>query len=318
LPNLSNTQPAGIFNWSVTLRLHLQKPSKDHPFKGKSIYSIMLPYILSILYTHPLLSIGAGYVIQLILRAAYRLYFHPLAHFPGPKTAAVTRWYEHYWAIYRRGKFEQQIERLHAQYGTIVRIGPNELHVNDPSFYEDVYNFETFFDRPEVNLVNLQHSASFERHKVRRRVFEPYFSKQAVARLEPLIRSNANKLSQRVEEAKSTRKPINMTLLARCFTCDVICEYMFATPFDFLDNPEKSASFFDTQNFLFENFHLYREFYLFYRFANTVSALPAWLRPADAMSTFVGVCRVHSDLKTHVPKAPEYKILIINRFYKVN
>jgi hypothetical protein len=252
--------------------------------------SKMLLYIWTSLAAHPLLSVFACYVIQLILRAMYRLYLHPVARFPGPQTAAITRWYEHYWAVYRCGQFEKQIERLHAQYGPIVRVGPNELHVNDPSFYETLYNFETFLDRPEVNLVNLQHSASFELHKVRRRAFEPYFSKQSVATLEPLIRSNADKLSQRLGEAKAARDPINITLIARCFTCDVICEYMFATPFGFMDNPEKSATFFDVQIFLFENFHLYREFYCFYRFANAVSALPIWMRPADAMSTFVTVC----------------------------
>jgi hypothetical protein len=249
----------------------------------------MLSYLWSILVAHWLLAISASYVLYLLLRTALRLYYHPLTHFPGPKIAAATRWYEHFWAVYRRGRFEQQIERLHAEYGPVVRIGPNELHVNDPSFYDSLYNFEPFLDRPEVNLVNLQHSASFEIHKARRRAFEPYFSKQAVTRLEPLVRSNVEMFSQRLRGAKDDLKPINITLLARCFTCDVICEYLFAAPFDFMDNPEQSASFFDTQNFLFENFHLYREFYLFYRFANAVNALPVFLRPTDALSTFIMV-----------------------------
>lgn len=95
-------------------------------------------------------------VLYCLFRALYRLYFHPLAKFPGPKLGAVTGWYEFYHDIVHRGHFIWQIQKLHDQYGElgstiilvpplnshvgpIVRITPNELHIRDPDYYEEIY-----------------------------------------------------------------------------------------------------------------------------------------------------------------------------------
>jgi hypothetical protein len=59
-------------------------------------------------------------VLSFLLTAAgavRRLYFHPLAHIPGPKLAAVTWWYEFYFDGIRQGRFVFKIQELHKQYG---------------------------------------------------------------------------------------------------------------------------------------------------------------------------------------------------------
>jgi hypothetical protein len=38
-----------------------------------------------------LLNVGVAYLVFWILRAAYRLLFHPLARYPGSKLAAVSK-----------------------------------------------------------------------------------------------------------------------------------------------------------------------------------------------------------------------------------
>ena len=52
--------------------------------------------------------------------AVWRLYFSPLAKYPGPKLAALTQWYEFYYDIIKWNRFSWEIERLHDVYGTLT------------------------------------------------------------------------------------------------------------------------------------------------------------------------------------------------------
>ena len=57
---------------------------------------------------------------------AYRLSpFHPLARYPGPLLAKVTKLY-HVWIV-SRGKQHLHLTRLHEQYGDIVRMGASQF-----------------------------------------------------------------------------------------------------------------------------------------------------------------------------------------------
>jgi len=56
-----------------------------------------------------------------VVEAVRRLYFHPLAHIPGPKLAALTWWYEFYWDIIQPGKYVFRIQELHQIYGMFLR-----------------------------------------------------------------------------------------------------------------------------------------------------------------------------------------------------
>ncbi|TQS33008.1 hypothetical protein Golomagni_06663, partial [Golovinomyces magnicellulatus] len=79
------------------------------------------------------------FVLALVLArfislAIYRLYLHPLAKFPGPKLAALTRLYEFYYQGILITDFPAEIQRMHEKYGPVVRISPEELSINDSKF----------------------------------------------------------------------------------------------------------------------------------------------------------------------------------------
>ena len=50
----------------------------------------------------------------------FRLFFSPLASFPGPKLAAISRWYEAYYDVVLGGQYTSKIAELHHIYGKLL------------------------------------------------------------------------------------------------------------------------------------------------------------------------------------------------------
>jgi len=59
------------------------------------------------------------------MRGIYRIYFHPLKGFHGPRLSAFTR-IPYIYAI-ATGKQHIYLSDLHDRYGEVVRVSPDEL-----------------------------------------------------------------------------------------------------------------------------------------------------------------------------------------------
>ena len=72
-----------------------------------------------------------------ISRCIYRVIFHPLAHIPGPLLPKISSCWLHYHAYI--GDEASVIHSAHAQYGTFVRVSPNEIDISDADAVPAIY-----------------------------------------------------------------------------------------------------------------------------------------------------------------------------------
>ncbi len=82
----------------------------------------MAIFALPLSLFHVAIAFNLSYICCLSI---YRLYFHPLSIFLGPKLAALTYWFDFYYDILNgpaAGQRIFEIEDLHARYGKHVYL----------------------------------------------------------------------------------------------------------------------------------------------------------------------------------------------------
>ena len=209
-------------------------------------------------------SLGALLFLYFVGLAVYRLYFHPLAKIPGPRLAALTRWYEAYYDIWKGGNYTFKISELHKEYGKtnhldiswslsiltyrslgpIIRISPYEVHVNDPDFFEKIYNHHGRWDKYDFpikamgNSLAAQSTVDHHMHRKRRAAMNPFFSKQKIGTLEPVIQSQIDKLCERVEGFTKSGDFIPIGLAYSAMTMDIVTEYTMEGSYGNLDRKD--------------------------------------------------------------------------------
>ncbi|EEQ29552.1 cytochrome P450 [Microsporum canis CBS 113480] len=112
----------------------------------------------------------------------YRLFLHPLAHFPGPRLAAISRWYEAFYDVVLGGQYTSKIAELHKIYG-IKR------------FYPNIRWAPTNIKPLTGPIIRISPSPSCDC---------TVFSKSNVVARQDLLRRNIDKLCQRISKLNGT------------------------------------------------------------------------------------------------------------------
>lgn len=146
--------------------------------------------------------------------------------------------------------------------GPIIRISPNEIHLNDPANYDKIYNVLSKFTKDPsfygpiegpVRTPVILTVISNEAHRARRSALNPFFSRRSVLDLETVVRSKSllfcEILSSALSkdeidlehESKDKKKAFNAHGAIRAFATDVITEYAYANCWNFLDEEDFGA-----------------------------------------------------------------------------
>ncbi|KAI1371223.1 cytochrome P450 monooxygenase-like protein [Hypoxylon crocopeplum] len=178
-------------------------------------------------------SICSCYFLSLFTSMAiYRLFFHAISSFPGPKLAAVTKlWHVFHILDSTNYKFLQE---LHTEYGPFVRTGPNEISIFHPAAIQelDVWKNQTTKD-VWYDVLKPHESAVFTRdtalHKEWRKSWSQSLSKRCMDVYRPRIAELAEMLSRTISDYEGA--PVDIDEVMSWFSFDAMGEVLFGEDF---------------------------------------------------------------------------------------
>lgn len=185
--------------------------------------------------------------MYLVGSAGYNVLFHPLARYPGPRFSAATK--IPYLAAMWKGKHHLAMHELHAKYGPVVRIAPNNLSFINPQAWKDIYYYKK---APELEMVKDPEfyvrnpaaptiiNGNREEHARYRRLYSPGFSLRSLREQEPLIQGYVNGFVNGITQAcEQGETPVDMVQWFNFVTFDIIGDLVFGESFGCLENGAK-------------------------------------------------------------------------------
>ncbi|KAI0391296.1 cytochrome P450 [Xylariaceae sp. FL0594] len=194
----------------------------------------------------------------------YRLWLHPLSKVPGPKLAAITYLPEIYHDVIRGGKFFIAIDEMHKKYGPIVRINPDEVHLDDPNMLDTIFpgpgrrtNKPDVVGKRTGTPNSMVATMDHDMHRRRRNAVNAFFSTASIRRLEPIMKEHMERMLVTIAEYGKAGGPVQLHHLFKACTSDVITMYAFGDSFGFLDKPDLGRPYFEATDMFFGLTHLF-------------------------------------------------------------
>jgi hypothetical protein len=213
----------------------------------------------------------------------YRLFFHPLAKFPGPRLAAATHWYEAYYELIHKGgaQFPPKVRQLHARYGPIVRITPNEISVNDARFHDKLYapqpavrdrhpHFSATLGTTNGSFSSVDHFL----HRSRRQAYSTFFASSNVMATENLVRAKVDRLCDLLQANTGEDNGRNLRAYFAALGFDSFYAWAFGSHLNLLDNLPMAKRCNDTVELLVTSAPFYRVFPTLMKCARNI---PHWI-----------------------------------------
>lgn len=181
--------------------------------------------------------------------------------------------------------------------GPIIRIGPHEIRIKDPEYYDEIYASSTRRrekDPLKVAQFALEGSAfasiSPESHRERRAPLEKFFSRQSISSIEPLIYESVDKLAQHLQKAYKSHKVVRLDAGFAGLTSDIIYQYTYGLRPGNLDQEDFNENVRDTANVLLRGGHIAYFFPVLHTITNS---LPLWVLKKISPGIFAFASQKH-------------------------
>ncbi|KAL4860734.1 hypothetical protein BDV12DRAFT_191531 [Aspergillus spectabilis] len=203
--------------------------------------------------SHVLQILAAFALLYFLLKLGYGLFFSPLRGIPGSRLSAFCGWEELYTNIILNGQWCKTYPELHRKYGSsIIRVGPNHVHVNDIDVYEKIFCMGTDFCKDGTFYTCANNDGSIfsiadrAKHRERRKTLSPRFSKQAAEAGAPGALRRLQQLIDYMEQQTRMNKTCDATDLMRAMTINVVGEVLFGDCGDLVEYGPRKPALLDT------------------------------------------------------------------------
>ncbi|KAI9444277.1 cytochrome P450 [Lactarius indigo] len=159
------------------------------------------PLLKSVSVQHVLIAVVAIGLAWALFSAFYNDHRHPLAHFPGPRLAAASK----FWGV----SLSDLRDELHAEYGASFQIGAGvqRLPFSNPHVYNEIYNVKNKWDKDTA-------------------VYRA-FNQKIHRDVQDLVQERVNIFSDALAAQYATGKSSNIYLDFRCFATDVLMHFCY-------------------------------------------------------------------------------------------
>ncbi len=185
-----------------------------------------------------LLAVVAGALLR-----NYR--YHGLNQYPGPAVAAVTDAWR--FCSVARGRAQMELRELHAQYGDVVRLGPNALSFSTPAARRAIYGLAPKLAKSGFYPVQMQVSRGvvlqslfgtqdLAYHARLRRTVSGAFTMTAMLQYEARVNETVRAFLRQTDALyAATGAACNFVLWLQFFAFDVVTEITYSRRVGFID-----------------------------------------------------------------------------------
>ncbi|KAF8888085.1 cytochrome P450 [Infundibulicybe gibba] len=164
----------------------------------------------------------------------YRLSpWHPLAQYPGPVLARLSKWWMAYWI--GKGNRHSLIQQLHAQYGPWLRIGPNEISVAHSAAIRPIYGkmFRApFYQGAPQDADALITTLDQAEHAARLVAWQKAFTTDSLRNFRSFLLARTEQLLECLHRESSQGKTIDFSHWIGLWAMDVMGDMSFSGGFE--------------------------------------------------------------------------------------
>ncbi|KAJ7157762.1 cytochrome P450 [Mycena filopes] len=184
---------------------------------------------------------------------AYRVSpLHPLSKYPGPVACKISK----LWLMWiaSRGKLHLYVKSLHDTYGTMIRIGPNELSIIDASLVTavvgpngmpkgPVWDGRVITGKrgaasPQAAKGNLIGARDYKQHALARKTWNRAFLPASIKGYEPIL---VRRVAQLTEAISAQQGTVDLSHWLSFFSFDIMGDIAFGGGFELMRDGDKDG-----------------------------------------------------------------------------